>query len=120
MIKTEECKEVLERLRIARKKLGITQAEFARRIGLTQTSMSMIQSGKSNLTDKNIKLICVTYNINEAWLLTETGGMFVSPSPYEKELLEIFRKLYDAYQEFLLETTKNLLKRQNPARTADA
>jgi transcriptional regulator with XRE-family HTH domain len=115
MIKIEECKEVLDRLRIVRKKIGITQAEFARRIGLTQTSMSMIQSGKSNLTDKNIKLMCITYSINEAWLLTGGGGMFVSPSPYEKELLDIFRKLDDADQEFLLETTQNLLKRQKKA-----
>jgi transcriptional regulator with XRE-family HTH domain len=112
MIKIEEYKEVLERLRIVRKKLGITQAEFARRIGLTQTSMSMIQSGKSNLTGKNIKLICVIYNISEDWLLNGTGNMFVSSSPYEKEMLEIFRKLDDTDQEFLLETTKNLLKRQ--------
>jgi transcriptional regulator with XRE-family HTH domain len=116
MSQVEERKAVLERLRIVRNKIGITQAEFARRIGLTQTTMSMIQAGKSNLTDKNIKLICITYTIDENWLLTGGGEMFVSSPPYEKELLELFRKLDEADQEFLLETTRNLLKRQKAAR----
>jgi hypothetical protein len=38
--------------------------------------------------------------------------MFVSLSPYEKELLEVFGKLTPDTQEFILDMARNLLKRQ--------
>ena len=43
---------ILDRIRLVRKELGLNQGEFAGRIGLTQTSMSMIESGKAVLTTK--------------------------------------------------------------------
>ena len=92
--------------------MGLNQNEFAGRIGLTQTSMSMIELGKTVLTEKNIKLICTTFAVNEAWLRNGTGQMFSSISPYEKELLAVFNKLTADTQEFILEMAKNLLKRQ--------
>ena len=103
---------ILDRIRFIRKKIGLKQGDFASRIGLTQTSMSMIEAGKSALTEKNIKLICVTFAVDENWLRTGKGEMFGSSSPYEKELLEIFGKLTPGTQEFILEMAQNLLKRQ--------
>jgi DNA-binding XRE family transcriptional regulator len=103
---------MLERLRAVRKKLGLNQWEFARQIGLTQTSISMIEVGKTILTDKNIKLICVTFNVNEHWLRTGQGEMFGTASPYLKELTSIFDRLTADTQEFLLEMARNLLKKQ--------
>jgi len=38
--------------------------------------------------------------------------MFGSMSPYEKELLDVFGKLTSDTQEFILDTARNLLKRQ--------
>jgi hypothetical protein len=72
----------------------------------------MIELGKVVLTEKNIKLICATFAVDENWLRTGTGEMFSSISPYEKELLSIFGKLTDDTQEFILEMARNLLKRQ--------
>jgi transcriptional regulator with XRE-family HTH domain len=103
---------ILDRIRLLRKTLGLKQGEFAKRIGLTQTAMSMIELDKTALTDKNIKLICATFAIDEDWLRTGKGEMFGVESPYEKELLETFSKLTSDTQEFILEMAKNLLKRQ--------
>ena len=103
---------ILDRIRLVRKTLGVKQGEFARRIGLTQTSMSMIEMGRATLTDKNIKLICATFAVDEKWLRTGKGEMFGAVSPYEKELLEVFGKLTADTQEFILEMARNLLKRQ--------
>jgi len=103
---------ILDRIRLIRKTLGLKQGEFARRIGLTQTALSMIELDKTALTDKNIKLICATFAIDEDWLRTGKGEMFGVESPYEKELLETFGKLTPDTQEFILEMAKNLLKRQ--------
>jgi transcriptional regulator with XRE-family HTH domain len=103
---------ILDRIRLVRKEIGLNQGEFAGRIGLTQTSMSMIEAGKSPLTEKNIKLICATFAVEENWLRTGKGEMFGPASPYEKELLATFGKLTPDTQEFILEMAQNLLKRQ--------
>ena len=103
---------ILDRIRLVRKTLGLKQGEFARRIGLTQTALSMIELGKTALTEKNIKLICATFAIDEDWLRTGNGEMFGSMSPYEKELLAVFGKLTPGTQEFILEMAQNLLRRQ--------
>ena len=104
---------ILNRIRIVRKTLYLNQAEFAERIGLTQTALSMIELGKTALTEKNIKLICAVFGIDENWLRTGKGEMFGSTSPYEKELLITFCKLTPDTQEFILEMAQNLLKRQD-------
>jgi transcriptional regulator with XRE-family HTH domain len=95
--------------------LGLNQGEFARRIGLTQNALSMIELEKVALTEKNIKLICATFAIDENWLRTGNGEMFGSMSPYEKELLAVFGKLTPNTQEFILEMAQNLLRRQEKA-----
>jgi transcriptional regulator with XRE-family HTH domain len=107
---------ILDRIRLLRKTLGLNQGEFARRIGLTQTSLSMIELEKSVLTEKNIKLICATFAVNEDWLRTGNGEMFGAASPHEKELLEVFGKLTEDTQEFILDMARNLLKRQEKER----
>ena len=104
--------EILDRIRQVRKALSLNQGEFASRIGLTQTSLSMIELEKVVLTEKNIKLICVTFAVDENWLRTGKGEMFGSMSPYEKELIEVFGKLTEDTQSFILDMARNLLKRQ--------
>jgi len=103
---------ILDRLRLVRKALGLKQGDFARRIGLTQTALSMIELEKTALTEKNIKLICATFAVDEDWLRNGTGEMFGTESPYEKELLEVFGRLTEDTQEFILEMARSLLKRQ--------
>ena len=103
---------ILDRIRFIRKEIGLKQGEFAARIGLAQTSLSMIELGKSPLTEKNIKLICATFAIDENWLRNGKGEMFGPASPYEKELLSVFGKLTPDTQEFILQMAQNLLKRQ--------
>ena len=103
----------LDRIRSLRKTLGLKQGEFAQRIGLSQNSLSTIELEKTTLTDKNIKLICATFGVDEAWLRTGKGKMFGEVSPYEKELLTVFAKLTPDTQAFVLEMARNLLKKQN-------
>jgi len=103
---------ILDRIRMIRKKLNLKQGEFAARIGITQNALSMIELEKVSLTEKNIKLICATFAVDETWLRTGNGEMFGHSSPYEKELLEIFGKLTAETQEFIIDMARNLLKRQ--------
>ncbi|TCL45404.1 helix-turn-helix domain-containing protein [Harryflintia acetispora] len=103
--------DIGDRIKAIRKQLQINQTDFANQIGLTQTTLSMLESGKNTLTDKNIKLICSVFHISESWLRNGEGEMF-SSSPYIKEFSEIFEGLLPETQQFLLSTANQLLSLQ--------
>lgn len=65
------------RIKVLRKSLKFTQAEFGEKIGLKATAIGLYESGDRNVTDRNIAIICSTYNISEQWLRTGEGEMFV-------------------------------------------
>jgi transcriptional regulator with XRE-family HTH domain len=101
-----------ERILAVRKALRLSQDEFAKRLGMKRTTLSMIEVGDNALTDKNIKLVCMTFNINENWLRTGKGEMFTA-SPYEKEFFDIYSALSPEMQKTLLRLAKDLLANQN-------
>jgi hypothetical protein len=72
----------------------------------------MIESGNSTLTEKNIKLICVIFDVNESWFRTGIGEIFSSEIEGENELLKIFRGLLPETREMLLNIRKELIKTQ--------
>jgi transcriptional regulator with XRE-family HTH domain len=95
-----------------RKKLGLTQSEFAERVGLSHTTISTTEANKTPLTKSNIRLICLTFGVNEAWLRDGTGDMMNDEalfSDWEKRLVELFRKLSPKARELLVEYAEKLL-----------
>lgn len=66
-----------ERVRKVRKSLGLTMEKFGEHLGVTKTAISLIESGKNNLTDANIKAICREFSVDYIWLTTGEGEMFV-------------------------------------------
>ena len=100
-----------ERIQAIRKILKLNQEEFAERLGMKRTTLSMIEVGENPLTEKNIRLICMTFNVNEKWLRTGKGEMFAA-SPYEQEFFKIYNNLLSETQEALLRLAKDLLKIQ--------
>lgn len=100
------------RLKELRKALDLTQAEFARRIGLGQSSLAMLEQGKRALNEKHIKLICSAFGAREQWLRAGEGEMFAS-SPYEGEFLGLFAELRPESQQYLLFVARKLVETQN-------
>ncbi len=100
------------RLKELRKALDLTQAEFARRIGLGQSSLAMLEQGKRALNEKHIKLICAAFAVREQWLRTGEGEMFAA-SPYEGEFLDLFAELRPESQQYLLFVARKLVETQN-------
>lgn len=66
-----------ERIRQLRKTLGLTLEDFGDRVGVGKTAISNIENCKRNLTDQMFKSICREWNVNEEWLRTGEGEMFV-------------------------------------------
>lgn len=67
-----------ERIRELRKTLGLTMEEFGKRIGIKKSSISLIENGKNGTTDQTVLSICREFNVNEQWLRTGEGEMFLN------------------------------------------
>lgn len=77
-----------ERLKDIRLALGLSQSEFGVRIGLNSRGhVSALESGVRNITDRIINDICREYGVNEKWLRTGEGNMFLEiPNTYMEGL----------------------------------
>lgn len=71
-----------ERIREVRKCLGLSQSDFAKKVGISQRSVSWGEQPGNNVPDSTIKSLCIVFRINEAWLRTGEGDMFEQPDTF--------------------------------------
>jgi len=67
---------VKSRIHAVRAQADLTMAEFAKRIGMTTSSISLFESGKATPSDRTVLSICREFGVNEHWLRTGDGEMF--------------------------------------------
>lgn len=79
------------RIKEIRLNRGFSQEEFGKRLGVTKSTISNIETGRFNLTDSMVKLICKEFNIDENWLRTGEGNMEPTVSQ-----AEAYRRAADA------------------------
>lgn len=63
------------RIKQIRKATGLTQQEFADRLGISRSNIATYETREGNISDATIKLICREFRINETWLRTGEGEM---------------------------------------------
>lgn len=80
------------RIKQLRKSLGLTQQKFADALGVKPNTISQYESGRNEPIDAVISLICREFNVNETWLRTGEGEMFLQLSRQE-ELAAFFGDL---------------------------
>lgn len=68
------------RIKEIRVSLGLNQSDFGNKIGLGQAGVSALEKGIRGITDRNIQLICEKFNVNEEWLRSGEGEMFLDVS----------------------------------------
>ena len=73
-----------ERLKALRNELRLTQQEFADRVGISRGNIGAYEVGKNAPSDAVISLICREFHVNEEWLRTGNGEMFVEETPDEE------------------------------------
>jgi len=108
--------DIGERLKKLRKALNLNQSEFAKKIGMAQNSLSLIETGKNILTQQNINLIGLTFNVSKKWLELGEGEMFVSDNPKAKEFLELYEQLTPEMQDVIFEHVKTLAEAEKRQR----
>lgn len=90
-----------ERIKFIRKKHKISQIEFANVLGVSQTHISKIETGKDNPSSKLLYCISDLFNVNVEWIKSGTGEMCTDD--FELTMAEItlsFNKLLEHSDEF--------------------
>ena len=77
------------RIKELRKELSLTQAEFGRRIGVKANTITNYETGLRNPSDAIVFAICREFDVNEVWLRTGEGEMFVEKT-WEQEVVDFF------------------------------
>lgn len=67
---------VNERIKEVRKRFGLTQTQFAKKINLSQNYMTMVETGKRSPSDRTVEDICRVFGVSRDWLEAGTGEMF--------------------------------------------
>lgn len=110
-----------ERIKQLRKELGLTLDKFGERLGVSKVAISLIENGKNALTDQMFKSICREFNVNENWLRTGEGEMFVPASTFnldefvkskgasdlELEIVKAYFELDEDVRDTIIEHFKN-------------
>lgn len=94
-----------ERLRKLRKTLDLTQQAFADKLGIARGNIGAYEVGKNALSDAVISLICREFDVNENWLRTGEGEMFIELTK-EEEIAsfigEVLRDEDDSFKKRLI------------------
>lgn len=126
--------DIKDRVKQVRLENGISQSDFARRIGLAQSSYSKLEIGINPVQDRHILTICSEFGISDAWLRTGEGDMYADEDAILLEslskrynlnesrlaILRAFLKLDDAQQDALLALAHQIVAEQNAADAAAA
>ena len=93
------------RIKALRKELNLTQEKFGERLGMKKNSISQIENGINALTEQLLVSICREFNVNEEWLRTGEGGMFVTLNRTQQIAqltADLFKGEKDSFKERLL------------------
>ena len=115
-----------ERIKKIRKEFDLTQTQFGEQIGVKGNTITNYETGLRNPTDAVINNICKTFNVNEGWLRTGEGDMFVQESiddkiasfiggiqmtednSFKRRLISVLANLKEEQWEMLAEIAENL------------
>lgn len=67
-----------ERIKELRKTLKLNQTQFGSRIGVKGNTITNYETGLRNPSEAIIFSICREFNVNELWLRSGEGEMFIS------------------------------------------
>ena len=89
-----------ERLKKLRKALDLTQQAFADKIGMKQNTIAQYEMGRTVPSDAIIFSICREFNVNEDWLRTGKGDMFLKLSRKDQLILWASTALEEESEDF--------------------
>lgn len=121
-----------ERIKKVRKDLGLSQKDFAAKIGISQRAVSWGEQPGNNVPDNTIKALCMIFKVNEEWIRYGTEPMYMqSPTfsldifletqqatPLEIDILKAYFELEPDIRKRLLQHFQKHLSADNSASTS--
>lgn len=78
-----------DRIKKIRTDNKLSMEKFGERIGITKSSVSLLESGKNSPSEQTIILICKEFGINKDWLLTGEGAPTIEACQEERYSINI-------------------------------
>lgn len=100
-----------ERIALCIKKLEVKKTYFAQRLNVSQAFVTQMTKGVSAPSDRTISDICREFNVNEDWLRTGEGDMFIKLSRKQEIadfIAEIEKGKEDSFQMRLVSALSRL------------
>ncbi len=97
--------DIVDRLIEIRKKLGYSQAKFASQLGLSRNFINQVENRNKNVSERTVSDICREFDINETWLKTGEGEMFIELTKEEEIATfigEVLRDEDDSFKKRLI------------------
>lgn len=97
--------DIVDRLIEIRKKLGYSQAKFASQLGLSRNFINQVENRNKNVSERTVSDICREFDINETWLKTGEGNMFIELTKEEEIATfigEVLRDEDDSFKKRLI------------------
>jgi transcriptional regulator with XRE-family HTH domain len=88
-----------DRIKKLRKELNLTQRALADAVGVKQNTIAQYEIGRNEPQNAVITLICKKYSVNETWLRTGEGEMFVQRTR-SQEIVDFMGELVQTDNEF--------------------
>ena len=106
---------VNDRIKQVRTFLKMTQANFSKRIYISQGSYNDIENGLRKVNDRILQLISTEFNVNKEWIKTGKGKMFDKEKPDIglEHLIEVYKQLDMPLQNYLIQQSEILLQFNN-------
>lgn len=119
-----------KRIEKARKTLSMTRAAFGAQMGVSGDVINNLERGRVEAKEHMVMLICQTYGVNEEWLRTGEGEMFLSdeeetdlakltldiltgaPNPFKIKLLKLLAEMTDAEWAVVENLAERLVKKE--------
>ncbi len=86
-------------------KINLSQEAFGKSLGVTGAAISRVESGTRNASEQIILGICREFNVNETWLRTGEGEMFIKiprNEALEQQIREFLKGGSDSFRERLI------------------
>lgn len=85
------------RMALVLEQLGLKKVDMAKRLKISNASVSTICNGKTNPSGQTITMFCHEFNVNEEWLRTGEGEMFCNK---EEDFVDDLAKRHGLSPEF--------------------
>ncbi len=96
----------LKQIRVA---LGFNQTEMANELGIGQPTYSQFETGARPLQLCYVKTLVAQYDVNEEWLMTGKGEMFVKSNQVD-DFLETYNSLTEESKELIYQLILRIKK----------